>query len=75
MLNARVPHSDQLHVVERFQYDSKTRQLRRDYTARDPRFLTAPVTGSTAMNISDVPFGVEPCEDLTIDKDAPIGPR
>jgi hypothetical protein len=75
MLNARVPHSEQLHVVERFQFDPKTRQLRREYTARDPRFLTAPVTGSTAMDVSDVPYGVEPCEDLTIDKDAPVGPR
>jgi hypothetical protein len=75
MLNARVPHSEQLHVVERFQYDPTTRKLRREYTARDPRFLTAPVTGSTAMDISNVPYGVEPCEDLTIDKDAPVGPR
>jgi hypothetical protein len=75
MLNARLPHSDQLHVIERFQFDPKTRQLRREYTARDPRFLTGPVTGSTAMDLSGVPYGVEPCEDLTIDKDAPLGPR
>ena len=75
MLNGRVPHSEQLQVVERFQFDPKTRQLRREYTARDPRFLTEPVTGSNAMDISGVKYGAEPCEDLTIDKNAKLGPR
>jgi hypothetical protein len=75
MLNGRLPHSDRLHVVERFRFDPKTRQLRRDYTARDPRFLTEAVTGTNTMDISNVPYGAEPCEDLTIDKDAKLGPR
>ena len=30
MLNRSLPHSEQLHVVERFWFDSKTRQLRRE---------------------------------------------
>ena len=75
MLNGRLPHSDQLHVVERFRFDLKTRQLRREYTASDPRFLTAPVSGSNAMDISGVAYGAEPCEDLTVDKEAKLGPR
>jgi hypothetical protein len=75
MLNGSLPHSEQLHVVERFRFDPKTRQLRREYTARDPRFLTEAVTGSNAMDISGVPYGAEPCEDLTIDEDAKLGPR
>ncbi len=75
MLNRNTPHSEQLHVVERFRFDPKSRQLRREYTARDPRFLTQPVTGSNAMDISGVPYDAEPCEDLTIDKDAKLGPR
>lgn len=75
ILNGRVPHSEQLHVVERFRFDPKTRQLRREYTARDPRFLTEPVTGSNVMDVSGVPYGAEPCEDLTIDADAKLGPR
>jgi hypothetical protein len=75
MLNGRLPHSDRLHVVERFRFDPKTRQLRRDYTARDPPFLTEAVTGTNTMDISNVPYGAEPCEDLTIDKDAKLGPR
>jgi hypothetical protein len=75
MLNARLPHSEQLHVVERFWFDPTTRQLRREYTARDPRFLTEAVTGSNAMDVSGVPYGAERCEDLTIDEDANLGPR
>jgi hypothetical protein len=75
MLNGNVPHSEQLHVVERFRFDTKTRQLRREYTATDPRFLSKPVTGSNAMDVSGVPYGAEPCEDLTIDKKSKLGPR
>ena len=71
----KVGKGDQLHVVERFRFDPKTRQLRREYTARDPRFLTEPVTGSNAMDISGVPYDAEPCEDLTIDENAKLGPR
>ncbi len=75
MLTRGLPHSEQLHVVERFWFDSKTRQLRREYTATDPRFLTEPVKGSNAMDMSGVRYGAERCEDLTIDKDADLGPR
>jgi hypothetical protein len=70
-----VPHSEQLHVVERFRFDTETRQLRREYTASDPLFLSTPLTGSNAMNVAGVPYGAEPCEDLTIDKESNLGPR
>jgi hypothetical protein len=75
MLTRGLPHSDQLHVVERFWFDSKTRQLRREYSASDPRFLTEPVKGSNAMDMSGVRYGAEACEDLTINKEANLGPR
>jgi hypothetical protein len=75
MLTRGLPHSEQLHVVERFWFDAKTRQLRREYTATDPRFLTEPVKGSNAMDMSGVRYGAERCEDLTIDKEANLGPR
>jgi hypothetical protein len=75
MLTRALPHSDQLHVVERFWFDAKTRQLRREYTATDPRFLREPVKGSNAMDVSAVRYGAERCEDLTIDKNADLGPR
>jgi hypothetical protein len=75
LLNGRLPHSARLHVVERFWFDPETRQLRREYTADDPLFLTEPVTGSNAMDMSGVRYDAEPCEDLTIDADADLGPR
>jgi hypothetical protein len=75
MLTRALPHSEQLHVVERFWFDAKTRQLRREYTATDPRFLTEPVKGSNAMDMSGVRYGAERCEDLTIDKRTDLGPR
>jgi len=75
LFSGRMPHSEALHVVERFQFDSATNQLRREYTASDPLYWTAEQTGSTAMDISDVAYHVELCEDLTIDEDARLGPR
>ena len=75
LLNSRMPHSDQLHVVERFSLDSEKNQLRREYTANDPLYWTAEQTGSTAMDISDIAYHPEVCEDLTIDEDAELGPR
>ena len=35
-----VPHSEDLHVVERFAYDAETQGLTRSYTAEDPRYFT-----------------------------------
>jgi len=71
----RSPHSDELHVVEEFSFDSGTRQLRRSYTANDPLYWTEEQTGSNAMDISAVPYRPEACEDLTIDEDVELGPR
>ena len=59
------PHSDKLHVVERFKLDPAAMTLKRDYTADDPVFFTAVYTGSDALSPSNVPFAIEACEDLT----------
>lgn len=59
------PHSEQLHVVERFTLDPETLLLRREYTAEDPVFFTEPYTGSDTLALSPVPYSPEPCEDLT----------
>lgn len=75
LFNGRTPHSDQLHVVEKFSFDAEANQLNRSYTATDPLYWTEDQTGSLAMDISDVPYNPEACEDLTIDEDAPVGPR
>jgi len=75
LFNGRTPHSDQLHVVEEFTFDTETQQLRRAYTANDPLYWTDEITGSNATDISTVPYFSEVCEDLTIDQDVQLGPR
>jgi hypothetical protein len=75
LFNARTPHSEALHVIEEFSFDPEARQLRRSYTANDPVYWTEEQTGSNSMDISDVVYDAEPCEDLTIDTDIDLGPR
>jgi len=68
ILNAdgRVPHSDQLHVVERFSLDSDGKALRREYVAEDPLYFEGQFRGSDTMLPSDLPFhGTTDCEDRT----------
>ena len=62
---AAVPHSDQLHVVERFSIDEGTFTLKREFVADDPAFLSEIYTGSTEMMVSNVPYASESCEDFT----------
>jgi len=64
-LTGATPHSDKLHVVERFRLDPASTTLKREYTAEDPVFFTAAYTGSDSLSPSNVPFAVEACEDLT----------
>jgi hypothetical protein len=68
ILNAdgRVPHSDQLHVVERFSLDPETHALRREYVAEDPLYFEGQFRGSDTMLVSDLPFhGETECQDQT----------
>jgi hypothetical protein len=64
-LRGATPHSEQLHVVERFTLDPATLMLKREYTAEDPLFFTATYSGSDTLALSSVPYSPEPCEDLT----------
>jgi hypothetical protein len=74
-LNGRLPHSDQLHLVEEFWLDEESGQLIRTYTAEDPLYWTEPQTGRNALDVSDVAYHPEQCEDLTIDEDVDLGPQ
>ena len=64
-LTGTTPHSDALHVVERFMLDAGTMALKRDYSAEDPAYFTKPYTGSNTLYPSAVPYSVEACQDLT----------
>jgi hypothetical protein len=68
-LTGVTPHSDKLHVVERFALDAATMMLKREYTADDPVYFTAQYQGSDTVAPSNVPYAAESCEDLT-----PTGP-
>ena len=59
-----VPHSDELHVVERFMLDPETMALKRDYVAEDPVYYTDNYVGSDTVLPADVPFAVDQCKEL-----------
>jgi hypothetical protein len=64
-LTGTTPHSDALHVVERFTLDAGSMALKREYSAEDSAYFTKPYTGSNTLYPSAVPYSVEACEDLT----------
>ena len=66
ILNAdgRMPHSDQLHIIERFVLDPETVALRRSYAAEDPLYFTGQFTGADTMYISDLAYhGTTECQE------------
>jgi hypothetical protein len=65
ILAGTTPHSDQLHVVERFTIDADAMTLTRAHWAEDPFYFTEAATGATTMIVSNVPYAAEACQDLT----------
>jgi hypothetical protein len=65
ILSGTVPHSDRLHVVERFRLDPQTLALRRDYSAEDPVYFTDRYAGSDTVLLADAAFAADRCEELT----------
>ena len=63
--DGRLPHSDQLRVVERFTIDHDRRALTRSWVAEDPVYFEGEYTGSDTVFVSDVPYQPTPCEDLS----------
>lgn len=59
-----VPHTDALHVVERFVLDPGTRALKRDYVAEDSVYLIGQYAGSETVVAADAPFAVDQCKEL-----------
>lgn len=64
-LAGTTPHSDRLHIVERFTLDTEAMTLTRTFEAEDPLYFAERYTGETTMILSNVPYAAEPCEDLT----------
>jgi hypothetical protein len=63
--DGRLPHSERLHVVERFALDPGRRSVTRSWVAEDPLYFEGEYTGRDVVHISDVPFQRTPCEDLS----------
>lgn len=72
--DGRIPHSGELHVVERFSFDTETMALTRDYVAVDPLYIVGEYADSDTVLISDLPYtGTTECEDRTY-VDSPAQP-
>jgi hypothetical protein len=65
VLSPPILNSDQLHVVERFRLDPETMALTREYVAEDPVYFIGQYTGSDTIHPADLPYGPDPCTELT----------
>jgi hypothetical protein len=61
--DARIPHSDQLRVTERFTLDPDKGALSRTYVAEDPLYLQKPFAGADTVHVADVPYQPATCDD------------
>jgi len=62
-LNFPIPHSDKLHIVERFTLDPKTMKLTRTWTAEDPVYLKGVAKGQDVVEPADAPYTRDECKE------------
>lgn len=60
-----VKHSDQFHLVERFEYNHDQGSILRRYTGDDPLYLTESFESQDVVFLSGTPFDPYNCDDLT----------
>jgi hypothetical protein len=63
VLSPPVLNSNRLHVVERFSLDPDTMTLTRAYVAEDPVYFTGQYTGSDTIQVADLPYAPDPCDE------------
>ena len=61
--DGRIPHSDRLHIVERFSLDQEKGALTRSFVAEDPLYLQGQYKGSDTVYVADVPYEATTCDD------------
>ncbi len=61
---ANTLHSNQLHVVERFELNPEKQTLSRSYVATDPLYFNAEYKGSDTMYVAEAPYSRYACKDL-----------
>jgi hypothetical protein len=64
-LSPPILNSDQLQVVERFSLDTERVLLIREYVAEDPVYFVGEYRGSDTIQVADVPYSPDPCNELT----------
>jgi hypothetical protein len=65
VLSPPILNSDQLQVVERFSLDTERVLLIREYVAEDPVYFVGEYRGSDTIQVADVPYSPDPCNELT----------
>jgi hypothetical protein len=63
-LAGSLPHSDKLHVVERFTLNPTTLELTRGIVAEDPLYFADKYVDSDSVLPADAPFRIEACKEL-----------
>jgi hypothetical protein len=71
--DGRIPHSDRLHIVERFTLDAEKGALTRSFVADDPLYLQGEYKGSDAVYVADVPYEPTTCDDRSYKSGAGSG--
>ena len=66
-LAGAVPHSAELHLVERFTLDPTKLELRREYVATDPLYFVDEYVGGDTVLPADAPFAVDACKELAFE--------
>jgi hypothetical protein len=65
-LTRTLPHSEQLHFVERFSLDPATMALTREFEANDPAYFVEAYVGDDVVYPSNVPFSPPVCDDRSL---------
>jgi Family of unknown function (DUF6152) len=63
-LAGNLPHSNRLHVIERFTLNPTTLELTRGIVAEDPLYFEDKYVDSDSVLPADAPFKVEACKEL-----------
>ena len=65
VLSPPILNSDRLHVVERFSLDPASTSLTRTYVAEDPVYFTGRYEGEDTIQLADLPYSPDECQELT----------
>jgi len=72
-LAGNIPHSNRLHITERFTLDTDTMALQRDYIAEDALYFEDQYSGSDTVLLADAPFAVDQCKELAYEYTTGLG--